>query len=1123
MARSASNSTPDPAAGGPPASRDGTGGQAGLRGYLAQTLVAILDVIAEEEFDAITLEPTTVSSKFDILWESAGELHAIQVKSTKGQFGKTEIEKWCRELQKAAQTKAENPSDIKAGGREPRAPMPVATCTLCLVGQISHSVTSTSCGTVRLKYRDLHAGEFEEQALKNLREQAAQRLGKFLDSQKLHSSSRNHEYLVDQLTVKLEYLSVVAGRISKQELITLLRGWSEDCGFVAQQGALAQLTDEQMIRKIIETQNLALDEEDQSSDWRDQHFTPLEALVENQNGRGKVGDLATALSSLARSRSVLILGDPGSGKSVALRHYCRMELLEGRKAKARAPKSFPVYVNLRDFQPPGDWRGGALPEASVIADALRSFIFKRISSLLPLHLRETSQAQLQSIHLSERILLVLDSFDELPPLLDADERDVRLKLFSRALERLFSQNSYRGVLASRHYRRPVRPFAAAVTLVVKPLDDARLFTLLRTRCKDLSLERLEALFRDRPDLVAVARNPFVSTLLVSFLNHAAEHGGGGFPANQAEIFSAFIQNHLTHACMQSLPHVDPRQIREVAEALGRQVFESSNLEIKISGLPQELRGGDSASLIDAMVRLRFLRRGAETLGTISFAHRRFAEYFAACDSISRGQELPTDSIPADSKWREALVLYCQLVPEAQARAVAEECWRKLRPLFDLRPSSGSDEGYVMHLYLRFLMEAFQHRSVLRADEQADLARYLETSLNRKIKGKVFDLLLAKRNVEAIPLCSQADMSELLAKALAWDDSWIRETALRTCRYAVIENPLLLSEVMKYVSRLTGRQIFKQRHELAILLGLSKATSGVLNYIHLRLIELWCRRVAAFLALATPLWVLASWRENLLHQVWGESPQFALMLPGLGLWYLVSGLLPSQSRPKAFQRNFISVAPFFFAGMIAFSWWKLPFSTSVADKWAREGLREEDVIALMVIGLLSFPFTAFHGYWQATRVWWPLIWLKKWRFLAGGIGLACLGGLMDSKTSQAVWSVAVYPVTALIVLALGLTGLGCVVYPFYLIHVFWCHRRLKRECSLKMTREKIAGHMARLRRSQMGRWLYVRYLAGETRRVTGDWPGGCQPYYPGEKCSAQLGQLDEQWREDERRSRTGSIP
>ena len=77
-----------------------SGGTVAFRGFLVQTLIGVLDALDKDHaWEFVTLEPDDGSEKVDILWEYAGpRTKAVQVKSTKNEFGKTEVERWAEDL-----------------------------------------------------------------------------------------------------------------------------------------------------------------------------------------------------------------------------------------------------------------------------------------------------------------------------------------------------------------------------------------------------------------------------------------------------------------------------------------------------------------------------------------------------------------------------------------------------------------------------------------------------------------------------------------------------------------------------------------------------------------------------------------------------------------------------------------------------------------------------------------------------------------------------------------------------------------------------------------------------------------------------------------------------------------
>jgi hypothetical protein len=80
-----------------------SGGDVALRGFLVQTLIALLEALKDDPpWTSVTLEPNLDSEKVDILWVyQDGTKKAVQVKSSKNPFSPTQVKQWAGELQKA--------------------------------------------------------------------------------------------------------------------------------------------------------------------------------------------------------------------------------------------------------------------------------------------------------------------------------------------------------------------------------------------------------------------------------------------------------------------------------------------------------------------------------------------------------------------------------------------------------------------------------------------------------------------------------------------------------------------------------------------------------------------------------------------------------------------------------------------------------------------------------------------------------------------------------------------------------------------------------------------------------------------------------------------------------------
>jgi len=176
-----------------------SGGQAGMRGYLVQTLIALLEALTYEvTFTSIVLEPNNLSEKFDIIINYKDKIEAIQVKSTRGQFSFADVEKWANEL------------EVSGFADEYK---------LSLIGLHSWQIVGvSSIKGVKLELKNLD--------ITAAREQAAHRLDRFLSKQQIESGSAEYrEMLVDALIARLAAYSTTGKSISYHDLVSLLNLW----------------------------------------------------------------------------------------------------------------------------------------------------------------------------------------------------------------------------------------------------------------------------------------------------------------------------------------------------------------------------------------------------------------------------------------------------------------------------------------------------------------------------------------------------------------------------------------------------------------------------------------------------------------------------------------------------------------------------------------------------------------------------------------------------------------------------------------------------------------------------------------------------------------------------------
>lgn len=74
-------------------------GSAGMRGYLLQALVCLIDGLrADRPWTEVAIEPHNSSDKVDILWRRKSHTRAVQVKSSQNQIALPDAERWASDL-----------------------------------------------------------------------------------------------------------------------------------------------------------------------------------------------------------------------------------------------------------------------------------------------------------------------------------------------------------------------------------------------------------------------------------------------------------------------------------------------------------------------------------------------------------------------------------------------------------------------------------------------------------------------------------------------------------------------------------------------------------------------------------------------------------------------------------------------------------------------------------------------------------------------------------------------------------------------------------------------------------------------------------------------------------------
>ncbi len=443
-----------------------------------------------------------------------------------------------------------------------------------------------------------------------------------------------------------------------------------------------------------------------SEDWRDHRFAELEAEVHAEGRCAWRAALPFGLPHLSRPRTerslsralersaeplILLEGDPGSGKTVALRHVAHR--LADKAARSRSTRSLiPLYVNLRELRPGVSLEGlDAEVLRTFILDALRRDGTREVDGFLE---EEFDRGMREGT-----LIFLLDSFDEIPDVLASTHADAAVDAYATAIARfLQSMKRSRGVVASREFRGPGKrlPWPRFRILCLSP--DRRRQLVAKAGLKPAQRRVvLDGLSAAPTGLVAMSTNPMFLSLLCTYVHSKAQ-----FPAGVHAVFESYVTQRVT----ERASHVESRwgltasQLHEGGEVVAYALTAHPNLGL--SPRPEEIAtalahlGLDLPAPLPAVVDgLRYvgLARcdrpsfgGGE--GAFAFAHRRFQEYFATRFLLRRSALVPPEELLTNGRWRETAVALFQTAETVDG--LVREAGRLLGRMAGDVPLAGAD-------------------------------------------------------------------------------------------------------------------------------------------------------------------------------------------------------------------------------------------------------------------------------------------------------------------------------------------------------------------------------------------------------------------------------------------------
>ena len=519
-----------------------------------------------------------------------------------------------------------------------------------------------------------------------------------------------------------------------------------------------------------------------------------EVPLEEYRFRGVFREREPEITELILHPRLLILAEPGGGKSVIARAAVHETALAGR---------VPVMVELKEYR-------GDLPAL--------------LRSAAPKDLVEDETVDWAYI---------LDGIDEVPTEL--------LPVFGRDLDRLAETDTGATLLATARQAFYVahRSLFAKLSAVFHILDfadeDIRRYAALSGIDFDAFIEAV-----NKVDLQEELANPFVLWVLVERFKAT-----GQLSDRRSEMMSAMIDRLI-----QSRPRINAhRQRRALCMlAVALEVYSRNELTeeeaLQVIRVSMRIAEGDARELLDELYG-SILRRTANNL---AFQMRSYGEYLAAeeleRESLDRVRELAfLDRNTPNDSWMNAISYLAELNPEVRAFFV-----RKF-PFWLVQSSPAAFTEEERTAVASGILEEFRRQhQYLRIDSRVKI-RYLARFITPAVEEALRQDLSSGDEVlcgNALTLLGVLKRPEVLPVALPIMKDQTRGAAIRQCAIIAIVNAGTAAHVPELLAALTDGDLIRTTFvdaigaladaaQLSVVLPLILRTDAMLSatYYHLR--------------------------------------------------------------------------------------------------------------------------------------------------------------------------------------------------------------------------------------------------------------------------------------------------
>jgi len=528
---------------------------------------------------------------------------------------------------------------------------------------------------------------------------------------------------------------------------------------------------------------------DLNADWSEDRFAELEAEVEAEGTRRRrflpwrrrsslrrEKSLSSALRS-SEERLILLEGEPGAGKSVALRHLAHVMAEEAKKS--RSTKSIiPLYINMKTIERPID--------VAVDVDLIRAHVLKTLNRPNSRDVEEFLNDEFARGIEEGTWLFLFDSFDEIPDVLSATSADTSIREYGQAISDFLSaMNACRGIIASRYFRGPGALGWPKFRILVLGDEYRRRLIKRADLPKAIESELIGQLELAGPELALNSRNPMFLGLLCQHMRKEKT-----FPENAHVVFEDYVETRLTRDQEKLMRrfNVGAVEVREAAEQAAFCMAYHPTLGLSpartalAAAMAERGYEGKASTMFDALEFIKLARaEGDANDPTFTFAHRRFQEYFATSVVLDAPDIVTPEKLLTDARWRETAVVMLQTQRGERLERIVAKAEELLQRELDAIPDPGGAYSGVrefpwppltLHL-LSLIQSGYQGR----ASTAPDRLRFLVGEIVRlaTMTGSLSD---RKWALEVAGISPEPVLVEAIRKAFAGGSLLLADVAYK---------------------------------------------------------------------------------------------------------------------------------------------------------------------------------------------------------------------------------------------------------------------------------------------------------------------------------------------------------